>query len=494
VHRSLLDVPRLTRALSPAAALRRVVMSPAFVFLVATAAAFVIFFARGPAAYLHPILYGEDALWASMIYRHGFWLTLLHARGDYHVLGNILALGMGIQACELFCAGNILALPRCYAMISYLFFAVTVSLPLLLLRGQLRPFHLLAVWLLGCFLPIGTSGTEILGRLCNIGYAFVYIGFVLVWYRNCVAKTRLAFMLTDFGLLACVATNPICFVLLPATAWPFVVQWVRKRRPVAEVIRSPAMISLMALAVCSAVVLAKPLTNKQRANGSISLTPAVAVEMGIARNALFPLVWPIYEHLTTGGSLLAAAAVLGCMARVSTKKHRLVFVGGVGLLAITSIVLVVMRPDLGSTVADYHCTYPDRYYYGHNLVAMLLLVMLAADAAVRLRGSRQWRRLPDAVLAGFVVACIARQGVLGVSQDQFQHTEIGTFAECVQTALNQRRYVTAAGTRHPKGKYLLIDTYPCFADGTGWQMTLPRGIVDRLLTSGHLVASWRPEP
>jgi hypothetical protein len=473
--------------------LRRVVTSPAFVFFVATAAAFVIFFARGPAAYLHPILYTEDGVWTSLIYRRGFWHALFHARPDYHVVGNVLALGMGMQACELFCAGNVLELPRCYAIISYLFFAMTVSLPILLLRSQLKPLHLLAVWLLGCFLPIGTSGIEILGRISNIGYAFVYLGFVLVWYRNCVAKTRLAFVLADLGLLTCVATNPICFAILPATAWPSVVRFVRERRPLTEILRSPAVISLMVLALCSAAVLVKPLLNKQRDNPPFPLTTAVAVEMGVARNALFPLVWPVYEHLTTTTSLLAATAVIACMVRMGSRERRMVYVGGVGLLAITSLVLVAMRPDLRRTVDDYHCTFPDRYYYGHNLVAVLLFVVLAADAAAWLRGSVRWRWLPDAVLAGFVAACVARQAATGLAHDQFQNTEIGTFADCVQAAVDEQRYVTAAGKRHPQGQFLLIETYARLANGKGWQMTLPRTVVEQLLHSRYVVASWQPE-
>ena len=480
MDRSSHDEFRQRRAAAVEAAVRRVIVSPAFLFWAATAAAFVIFFARGPAAYLHPILYTEDGVWTSLIYRRGFWHAVFHARPDYHVVGNVLGLWLGMQACELFCAGNILELPRTYAIVSYLFFAMTVSLPVLLLHKQLPPRHLLAVWLLGCFLPIGSSGIEILGRISNIGYAFVFIGFVLVWFRNVAARTWLDFLLVDLGLLACVATNPICFALLPATVWPFLRRLIRERRPLMEVVRSPSMVSLAALALLSAAVLVKPLTNKQRPNPPFPLTPAVAVEMGVARNALFPLVWPVYEHLSTATSLLAAAAVIGCMARIGSREHRVVYAGGVGLLALTSLVLVALRPDLRRTVDDYHCTFPDRYYYGHNLVAVLLLVTLAADAAKRFHGSPGWRRVPDAVLAGFVVACIARQGIAGISHDQFQNMEIGTFADCVQTAVDQRRYVTAAGKRHPEGQYLLVETYARFSDGTGWRMTLPRPLVERL--------------
>jgi hypothetical protein len=215
--------------------------------------------------------------------------------------------------------------------------------------------------------------------------------------------------------------------------------------------------------------------------------------MGVARNALFPLVWPVYEHLSTATSLLTAVAVIGCMARIGSREHRMVYVGGIGLLALTSLVLVALRPDLRRTLDDYRCTFPDRYYYGHNLVAVLLLVTLAADAARRLHGSPRWRRLPDAVLAGFVVACIARQAIAGISHDQFQNMEIGTFADCVQTALDQKRYVTAAGKRQPEGQYLLVETYARFADGTGWRMTLPRPLVERMLASGHLATISRSD-
>ena len=201
--------------------LARVLASPLFQFLAATAAAFVVFFARAPAAYLSPMLFAEDQSWTSMVVTRGFWNTALHAREDYCILGNVILVWLGMQVCGWFCGGDVFVLPQCLALVSYLFFAAAVSLPILLLQRQLAAAYRWLAWSLACLLPLGIhapfwSGFEILGRTVNVGYVFLFIAFVLLWHRATAARTLWQALPVDAALLVCTATNPFCIVMLPA--------------------------------------------------------------------------------------------------------------------------------------------------------------------------------------------------------------------------------------------------------------------------------------
>lgn len=301
----------------------RVLRTAAFQYVVATAAAFLIFFARAPAAYVSPMFFTEDGPWSGMVLTRGAWETARHARGDYCVLGNVLLIRCGIAACRWTCGGDLFALPACLAVVSYLFFAAVASLPVLLLRRQLTPAFRWTAWLMACVMPMGIhseppwSGFEVLGRVSNVGFACLYAAFVLLWHRVTRVRTARAALPVDVGLFLCAATNPCCMAMLPAAAWP----WLR-RRPWPPLRRPGALVSLGLLAGCCLAFNGLP---GSRAPYLATTSPAVgfhaAVEMGVARALLFPIAWPVYSRLSTPATL-GAAAVAACRAAGRAARPR----------------------------------------------------------------------------------------------------------------------------------------------------------------------------
>lgn len=470
-----------------AAEVAAVIRHPLAGYLAATAAALVILFARVPRPYVIPQLFAEDGLWSSLLHTRGFWHTAFHGRpeSDYCIVGNVLLLELGRAWCGVFHGGDPLEYPRSLALVSYLFYAAVFSLPLLLFRGRLPTPYLVTLWLAACFLPLGIhdrsfSGFEILGRVSNIGFACLYAAFLLVWYRTSAAPGALGLVAVDLGLFGCVTTNPLAAAVLPAALWPALRDLRQGTRSIAAVARDPAVVSLTLLVAASVGVCGLPNPWKIRPREPLpALTPATVVEVGLARSTLYPLLWPVYRKLTTGVSLAALALVAAAVGRFGLPRHRALYGGGAALLAVTAAVLVVFRPELALHIGGYRGTFPDRYFFGQNLVGCALLTAFAADVGERLRGRGWLRHLPVAALAALVAAAVVHEPPWRLAPSQCLRPEGRLFARRAARAVAEGRFVDEKMRDDPDGRFVAIPN----PEGTPKRFVFPRAALERAVVS-----------
>lgn len=465
-----------------AAGLGAVIHHPVFLFLSATAVAFVILFARSPAAYVYPTMLAEDGGWASLLMRRGLWHAVLNARQDYFVAGNIFLLWVGMRLCDLLYGGDPLQLPRCFALVSYLFLAAAFSLPVLILRKRLPPVFIFLLWLLACLLPMGTasgypSGFEIIGRIHNNGYVCIFIAFILVWYRNTDASSRISFLLTDCCLCACVTTNPMCLAIAPAAAWPLARELVARRMSLRALARSSSLHGLIPLALICALT-AHRVTSGPPRDPSPAMPTEAAIEVGIARNVLYPVVWPFYTSLNTDRTLLVLGIVAFGIARYGHRSRRGIYLSAALVLAATSLALVHLRRELGQCMHDYASTWPDRYFYGQNLLGLLVVVVFAADQATQLRARPRLAWLPAAALAGLAALAAYREPIWPLPAAQFMLNE--SFADRAADAVRAGAFVDVNDQPAPDGDFVKIAIHP-----DGWHMTLPRRGVEKSLDAAR---------
>jgi hypothetical protein len=470
-----------TAAVATLADLRQVAGSSLFQFIAATALGTLLLFARAPGAYLEPALFAEDWCWTSAVCSRGFWDTALHSRGDYRIVGNIALIWLAVQWAIVGC-GDVFLVPQCLALISYVFFAAVAALPILLLRRQLATAYRWLAWLLACTLPLGIhseppwSGVEILGRSVNVGYAFFYIAFVLLWYRAAEVRSFRAAWPTDLALLACTATNPLCIGLLPAAAWPAVRRWLRDGESPARILASGSVRSLIVLAVACLAVNGLPSARPVGHDPSPAVSFASAVEMSVSRGLLYPLVWPIYRMLSTATALALAGVAAIVAWRCAEPRHRGVVLGGLATVALASVVLVMRRGELAAFLGGYRTTFPDRYFYAQNLVAMLLMVVVAGDMAARLRGRRlAW--LPAVALGGLALAAVMHEPPWRIAGSQVLVAGQGAVEAQARRAVAARIFVNADGQRDPEGRFVAV-AVPSLAAAP---LQLPRDAVERSL-------------
>jgi hypothetical protein len=394
-----------------------------------------------------------------------------------------------MRLCDLCAGGDPLQLARWQAVASYLAFALVVSLPVLLLRRRLPSPAILAVWLLGVFMPLGIhsgswSGYEILGRGLNVGFAALPVAFLLVWVRVTPHGPRspLKTVLLDLGLLACVATNPVCTIVIPAAAWPFLARmWHAGPGHRADAWRhlraDPALWSLAVLGLATLACNGIPSAGRgDTPTGAGPLDTDRLIEFGLARSFFSSLTWPVYHWLNTERTLLVAALALGLTCRFGLPRHRLLYAGGLALLAITSLTLVLYRRDVGQCLDHYRTTFPDRYFYGQYLVGLPLVAAFAADVATRLAPRPGLARSPWLALHALVILAACREPAWRVADSQFIVVDDGCFVRNATAAIAGGEFRTAAGVHDPDGAFVAIPIHPVFQDAV---VLLPRPAVEQ---------------
>jgi hypothetical protein len=466
-----------------------VLRGPSFRFVAATAAAFVVFFARAPGAWVNPVFFAEDRDWTTLLVTHGFWHTVFHARPDYAVLGNVAVLWVGMRLCDLV-GGDPLTIPRYQAVVSYLVFAIVVSLPLALLRRRLRPEALAAVWLLALAMPLGIhsgtwSGYEILGRATNVGFAALFVAFLLVWVRLTTDLRPVRTVAIDAGLTACVLTNPIATALLPVAAWPALRPLLRcrdragLRTAIAGIAGDPAMWSLVAATLFCLTGTGLPtLPGHDPRTAVVALKPFDwAVECGLARSLLYSLSWPIYRWLNTDRTVALAALALWLTWRFGLPRHRWLYAGGLALLALTSATLVFKRPEAANHLGGYRTTFPDRYFYAQYLIGLPLIAAFASDLQTRLAARPFLARLPLAALFALAALAVVREPPGKIADSQFIVDDDGCFSRSAARAVALGAWRGADGKPAADGAFVGIPAHPSMPK----EVLLPRAAVERAI-------------
>ena len=455
--------------------IRRIATGRLFPFLACVAAAFLIFFARNPDPWFNPTFYTEDGQYVSLSYDLGLWKSVAVARPDYYVFGNLFLAWLSVQICRFGFDNNIVVLPQIIAIVSYFFYAVTVSLPVLLMRRFLRLRFLLVLWLVTSFVPLERSDHEVLGRLSNVGFAFSYIALILIWYRNNSARSLTSFALTDGLLLVCAATNPLCLLMLPLTAIRYLRALLQQSEPWFRIALRKDFIALCLLAVACLPV-AQKIATAESVYADAPIPWRNVIEAVLARGFLYPLVHPVYRHLNDGLVVAIFAGATACLLLFHQRRHREFYLTAFLFLVIAAATILTGRTWLLHQVVDYRPSPAHRYFYAQCLIALLITVRLAADFIENPKLPRWLRLAPVALLILFFYHSERQSSYASPSPEL---RGLGSFETSLREAVSRRQFVGRGGHFDPDREFLLLRIYPL--DEAPWFARLPRDIVERSL-------------
>jgi hypothetical protein len=121
-------------------------------FIGCLAVSFLIFFFRNPDPFINPVFYAEDgSSYVGPILSRGFWSALFYTRSDYFVFGNIILTEIAVAINNIFYPESILYLPQVIALVSYMFYAIVATLPILIFASRIRLLYLIALALISSF-------------------------------------------------------------------------------------------------------------------------------------------------------------------------------------------------------------------------------------------------------------------------------------------------------------------------------------------------------
>ena len=365
----------------------------------------LILLARNTDPILQPVLYAEDGAWLSQALTNGWGYAFLHARQDYFVWGNLLLLAVASGLSSVACGSPISCAAETTAWVSYAFYSLLPLASFLVTRGLLSLPMRWVLWGAVLLLPLGASANEMLGRLSNVGFHFVYLSAILLFAREHLRGWNLR--AADMGLLLCMATNPVCILLVCAWTAASLLEAPKAWRHIVQLnIWVLLGVALLLLAFSYRYIAFSPPPPG-------SNVAEHGIELLFARAVFYPFVFPFYTALSDWVVILTAVLFSllwwvsyselrkAGIARESLQLQRLLQVLLLGLLLFT-LALLSSRTQMLSGIHDYQSTYPDRYFSGHNLIVVVLFV-LAAGGTLQQKKYVQ-RSSSFAVLASLALA------------------------------------------------------------------------------------------
>lgn len=378
----------------------------------------IILYLRNAHSIMVPVLFTEDGTWSAELINRGFFNMLFNAKADYFVFGNILFLGLAQLTNGVFFGHNLTYLPHFVSLFSTLFYAAIAVVPVVLLREVLRIEARLLLWLLVLLVPLGDSSYEVLGRLSNIGFAFIFLAScLLIWRHYSLHEgSRKQIIATDAMLFLCANTNPLCYPLIlfafAAEAWqhrqksniPTGIAWIRGYFSNFRI--QSAFVLLSILFITGVWILLRDKVGSGSAHEGVFDKNSL-IEAVCARVLLCPFVFPFYSHLSkifgVGMSLVFFVGFFILVKRSKREKNLFIFSGA--LLAYATILTVWSRPVLTQLLHNFQSTFPDRYYFGLTLLVYLLVAAPLSACFGSANGS--WRRAIGNLLAGILVGLYA---------------------------------------------------------------------------------------
>lgn len=304
--------------------------------------------------FLNPILYAEDGVWVGQGLSYGWINTVFHARSDYFTVYNILGLYISTIISSFFTGNPLILLPQSIALVSFSFYSLIAVLVFNFSKRSCSLFISYSLYVLVLFLPLGSSQSEILGRLLQIGFYMPVFSLCIFEYMR-TSRSKLYSYMAAVMIFLAAATNPVVVPIIYLMA--FFDIFGRKGWRLRIKSYLPLLVSLLIISL----IIAKNIHGQ----GGINLPPNYNnyIEMVFARQILYPFVFPWYHELSDTISLIIfffySSYCILCysLSRNILAKHQIlfVFISLVIYCAATSI----GRSGLSSILDGYSTTFPD---------------------------------------------------------------------------------------------------------------------------------------
>lgn len=406
---------------------------------------------------LNPFVYAEDGVWVGQGLTYGWIHTVFHARSDYFTVYNIIGLYISTIISSFFTGNPLVLLPQSISLVSYSFYSLIAVLVFNFSKRSCNTFISYSIYVLVLLLPLGSSQSEILGRLLQIGFYMPVFALCIFDYMR-VSRSRLCSNIAAVMIFLAAATNPVVVPIIYLMAFFDVFGRKGWRLRIRSYL--PLLVSLLIISL----IIAKNIHGQ----GGVNLPPNYNnyIEMVFARQILYPFVFPWYHELNDTVSLFIFffysfyCILCYSLSRNALAKHQIlfVFISLVIYCAATSI----GRSGLSSILDGYSTTFPDRYFMGVNILSLILFVLCTAQ----LSSLRKFQWLASSVVA--LLLLVYAFNFNDIMQRNVDKQRIGTLVTFQEQLCSST--LTSDGNRK-------IQIYPV----PTWSMSVPNEIFDNII-------------
>lgn len=322
-----------------------------------------------------PWIYAEDGVWVANALSHGWMDTFVNAREDYFVFFNIFFLFISTSISNILSGSPLLLLPQSIAVVSYLFYSLIAVMTFHTIIKIAHPVFAILAYFLTLLIPLGLSQSENFGHLLQIGFYMPMIAMVFILQRECVTS-RIAKNGIDLLIWLTAATNPVVFLVVGG--YYFFKLLITKEKVILVKDLIPLAIAMTVLAIFII-----PRINGSGGLGNHSYDPNNIIEMSTARLILYPFLFPWYEKLNNTTSIVLTVLyfifciTVICKTKNNTARKYLLTIAMVFLISLFTTIFG--RIGLTDMLKNYQRTFPDRYFSGTNLLAILLFIACLAQ-------------------------------------------------------------------------------------------------------------------
>ncbi|WP_407440089.1 hypothetical protein [Lelliottia sp.] len=422
-------------------------------YLVLIVIGMILLAIRNPVPLIHPSIYAEDGVWVANALSHGWINAFIHARDDYFVFFNIFFLFVSTTISNIVSGNPLLFLPQSIALVSYLFYTVVSTMAYAAVLRISNVGYAILAFLLILYVPLGLSQNETIGHLLQIGFYMPMMALCLILYReNIDSKFHKTFI--DLLIFLAAATNPVVF---PIVGLFYLAKFAVSKDKI-KLVKDlfPLALSMFVLAL---IIL--PRLNGSGGVDNHAYNPHNIVELVSARLLLYPFVFPWYEKLndliSVCLSIVYFAFCLFVIFKTEDRNARKFLLAMLMTLVINIAATVVGRVGLTDFLNHYTGTFPDRYFVGSNILALLLFVACLSQCT--------FSRLSHRV-AAVIGVCLLVVYIWNISSI----LERKEFVK--RTAVNEYFSRELCKAQKIPGESSVIQIKP-----KGWQMTVPANLV-----------------
>lgn len=387
-----------------------------------------LFYLRFPNNFLEPNFYAEDgATFYETLHEKGLLGALVTPFSGYSVVGIYLLEQAGDIINALFFNNEFVNVARSLSLVSYGFLGMLCALPIVLFRRLLKPrYLLLAAYVMLIFVPLPGFDYAIIGTIGNLKFAFVFLAFILLIYRNYLPLMSRKVILVDLLLLVCAYTNVTVYLLLPFGFLRYFSSF--KKRRYKEVFTSTSFASLAVLGLLLVPQIVMVMLHGVTENvGYLDspYQPQRTVELFLWRTLLYPFFYFIEHPSDVLVIILFVILMIAPFAVI--KSHRKIYLFAIYASLVTSGLFIFKRTGVSELFTGYQSSGPDQFFYAQNLIIILGVVFAISALEKRLRSFWIVAAGGCITLTIFIIGYIPVAGSYG--QSDFMERNVGNIYE-----------------------------------------------------------------
>lgn len=311
---------------------------------------------------------------------------MLTTFNGYYIWGLYMLAKVGFVLNAIFYDGEFVNLPRSFALVSYGFLGFAVTLPVFLFRKYFKPAALVLIVLLGLFVPMIGSDYAIIGTIGNHKFAFIYIAFLLLIYRNIMPENSKKVYLVDIGLLICAYTNITVYPLLVFALIRYIPK-LKGKDFYKKLLKDRTFKSLIGLGLLllPQLIIVK-IYGVPQIKGYLDTpyNPARTIEIFISRSYFYGLLFPINKHLTDVIVVLLALVTV-VTGTLFSGKYRKIFWFGVATIFLATFLFVIKRTGISDSYLGYRAGGPDQFFYPQNWIFGFIFCLVLVEVISKIK-------------------------------------------------------------------------------------------------------------